>query len=605
MAGEDPVPGAVDDGSAAFDASHPSQRAGGTQPIESIAAVSSLQAADRIVAPEVDVPELVPARMVNEFSYCPRLFYLEWVNVQFADNLDTVEGRWHHRAVDEPSGAVPLPDEGELRVARSLTLSSSRLGLVAKVDLVEGRNGEVVPVETKRGAPPENAERAWEPERVQVCVQGLLLREHGYSCSHGILYLAGSRERVRVELDDALVERTLALVEELRTTAVAAVAPPPLVDSPKCPRCSLNPICLPDEVNLLTERTDRPFRRLVPSDDAARPMYVNEQGTYVTKDKDRIEVAKKGERLASARLLDVSQLCVYGNVQVSSQLLRELFAREIPVCWFTYGGWFSGMAVGLPGRNVELRRRQVIAASSAGPVGLEIARKVVEGKIRNCRTLLRRNTRERSSAEVAIEQLRRLADQAAGAESLPTLLGIEGTAARLYFGAFPSMLRPDKRLPGTEFDFAGRNRRPPTDAMNCLLSFVYGLVVKDLTATVHAVGFDPYLGFYHRPRFGRPALALDLAEELRPLVAESVVVNVVNNGEVAPSDFLVRAGGVALTPAGRKAVLRAYERRMAAEVTHPVFGYKASYRRVLEIQARLLAAHLLGDVPEYVPVTTR
>src|SRR5690606_31237432 len=125
-----------------------------------------------------------------------------------------------------------------------------------------------------------------------------------------------------------------------------------------------------------------------------------------------------------------------------------------------------------------------------------------------------------------------------------------------------------------------------------------------LTTTTYAVGFDPYLGFYHRPRFGRPALALDLAEEFRPLIAESVVVNLINNGEVGRDDFVIRAGGVALTPDGRRTVLRAYERRLAAQLQHPTFGYRASYRRTLEIQARLLGAHLLGEVPEYVPVTT-
>lgn len=554
---------------------------------------------------DVEVPELVPARMVNEFSYCPRLFFLEWVHAQFADNADTVEGRWVHRAVDEPSGAVPVAGEGEVKVARSVHLSSHELGLVAKVDLLEGApDGTVVPVETKRGAPPDIPERAWEPERVQVCVQGLLLREHGYACDHGVIWFAETRQRVRVEFDEALVARTLELARQLRTVAASSAAPPPLVDSPKCPRCSLVGICLPDEVNTLAERSVAAPRRLIPKDDAPAPMYVTEQGAWVAKDRGRLTVTRSGERLASARILDVAQLCLYGNIQVSTQLLRELWAREIPVCWFSHGGWFSGMATGLPGRNVELRRRQVV---TSGQGGLDIARRVIHGKIRNSRTLLRRNSRARGDPEVerVLEQLRRLSEQALAAERVASLLGIEGTAARLYFGAFPGMLRPEKRLPGAPFSFEGRNRRPPLDPVNCMLGYVYGLLVKELTVTTFAIGFDPYLGFYHRPRFGRPALALDLAEEFRPLVAESVVVNLVNNGEVGESDFLVRAGGVALTPAGRRAVLAAYERRMATELTHPVFGYRASYRRILEVQARLLAAHLLGEVPAYVPVTTR
>jgi CRISP-associated protein Cas1 len=217
----------------------------------------------------------------------------------------------------------------------------------------------------------------------------------------------------------------------------------------------------------------------------------------------RVEVTRKGELLRSARLLDVAQLCVYGNAQVTSQLLRELLAREAPVCWFSYGGWFSGMAEGLPSKHVELRRRQ---AAFAGQGGLDVARRIVAGKIRNSRTLLRRNARG-SRPDTVIASLKELADQALTATSTGSLLGIEGAAARLHFSAFPQMLREDLRLPGGPFTFEGRNRRPPQDAVNCLLSYAYALLVKDLTATTFAVGFDPYLGVYHRPRFGRPALA--------------------------------------------------------------------------------------------------
>lgn len=287
-----------------------------------------------------EVPALVPARMVNEFSYCQRLFFLEWVHAQFADNTDTVEGRWHHRVVDKPGGAVPRPGEGEIKNARSVMLSSESLGVVAKVDLLEGApDGTVVPVDTKRGSPPDLPERAWEPERVQLCVQGLLLREHGYRCDHGVLWFAETRERVVVDFDDRLVARTVELLGQLRGVAATSVPPPPLVDSRKCPRCSLVGICLPDEVNTLAERSQAPPRRLMPRDDVPKPLYVTEQGAYVGKDKGRIEITRKGERLASVRTIDISQLCLYGNVQVSSQVLRELFAREVPVCWFSFGGW--------------------------------------------------------------------------------------------------------------------------------------------------------------------------------------------------------------------------------------------------------------------------
>lgn len=546
---------------------------------------------------EASVPELLPARMLNEYAYCPRLFYLEWVQARFTDNDDTVEGRFHHRRVDTEKGAAPLPADGELIRAQSVLLSSDELGVVAKVDVIEGDGGQVRPVDTKRGRPPDIPERAWEPERVQICVQGLLLREAGYACDEGILYFVGARERVVVAFTEELMARTRALLSDAREVAARDLPPAPLVDSPKCPRCSLVGICLPDETNLLAEHASAPPRRLMAADNDARPVYVQEQGARVGVDKGRLTVRHKDRELSSARLIDVSQLCVYGNVQVSTQALRRLFAREIPVCFFSYAGWLSGLAEGLPSKHVELRRRQVVVA---GRGGLVIARRIVAGKIGNARTVLRRNSRAEVGHVVA--RLRDLQEEAGEAVSVASLLGIEGAAARDYFQAFATMLR-DGDVDAFEFD--GRNRRPPRDPVNALLSFVYGLLVKDLTVVAHAVGFDPYLGFYHRPRFGRPALALDLAEEFRHLVGDSVVLQVLNNGEVRPGNFVVRAGGVALDQDGRKAVLRAYERRVDVELRHPLFGYRASYRRMFDLQARLLAAHVLGEVPEYVPLVTR
>lgn len=548
------------------------------------------------------MPELVPARMLNEFCYCPRLFFLEWVQSRFADNADTVEGRWVHRAVDKEGGRAPLPTDDEpFIVTRSLALSSTELGITLKADLVEAvDDGAVVPVDHKKGAAPDVPEGAWEPERVQLCTQGLLLREAGYRCDHGYLYFAASRRRVRIEFDEALIALTMERLAALRETAATGIPPPPLVDSPKCPRCSLVGLCLPDETNLLADRTDRPARRLMPSGDDAKPLHVSEQGAWVGKSKGRITISKDKVEIASVRLIDVSQVCIHGNVQVSTQLLRELMAEDIPVCFFSYGGWFSGMAHGLPSKHVDLRRRQVSIAAQGG---LAIAQRIVEGKIRNSRTLLMRNAREKPGATVT--SLKRLAEDATEAPTVETLLGIEGAAARLYFGAFTAMLKPDARLPGSVFDFSHRNRRPPKDAINCLLSYGYSMLTKELTVTAFAVGFDPYIGFYHRPRYGRPALALDLAEEFRPLLVDSTVLTLVNNGEMASKDFVVRAGGVSLTGDGRRTVTRAFERRLDAEVTHPRFGYRITYRRVLEVQARLLGATLLGEIPEYPPFVTR
>jgi len=556
-----------------------------------------------VIDPEwSEVPALVPARMINEFAYCKRLFHLEWVHQLWADNEYTVDGNWQHRAVDVASGAVPLAEDpdADIKRATSVALSSDRLGLVAKADVLEGVGGKVVPVEVKRGKARSKEEPVLLPERIQLCVIGLLLRDSGYRCDSGIVFFAESRQRVPVDFDESLIAKTLQLLDELRLVAASPISPPPTEDIRKCDGCSLAGICLPDEVTFLNRKRVEPPRTLVATDAAARPIYVTEPGSYLRKGGGRLEVTKNRESLSSTRFIDVSQVCVFGNVQVSTQLVRELMYREIPIMWFSSGGWFQGITEGLPGKNVELRRRQYLKAEEGS---LDIARAMIEGKIKNSRTILRRNTKARDRD--VLETLRKLAAKAAKASDVPQLLGYEGTAARMYFGQFNTMLRGPEALPGGSFSMNGRNRRPPTDPINCLLSYGYSLLVKDCVATLRSLGFDPYLGFLHRPRFGRPALALDLAEEFRPVIAESVVITAVNNGEVRPSHFVVKAGGVSLTADGRRAMLGGHERRMETEITHPIFGYKATWRRTIEVQGRLLAATLMGEVEQYPPMLVR
>lgn len=555
---------------------------------------------------DADLPETVPARMVNEFVYCARLFYLEWVQGRFATSDDVEEGLYVHRVVDEPSGDLPEADVDlehfAGRSSRSFWLTSTALGVSAKIDLVEiGAEGLVTPVDYKKGGPDRNG-RVWPSDEVQSLLQVLLLREAGYRVDQAEIWYAETRQRVIVSADEERLDSVRLVLSRLWQVAASDVSPPPLVDSPKCPKCSLVGICLPDEVNALRVREREPARprRLMAADPAGRPVYVQEQGAVVGVRRGRLEVMKDGVALGSFRLIDVSQVCLQGNVTVSAQAMRELFARETPVCWFSYGGWFSGMAQGLPSKHVELRRAQfTLAAESA----VAVAGRMVEGKIRNCRTMLRRNSR--GDVDRVVEQMLPMASAATEAAGFPTLLGLEGAAARLYFSEFTSMLRPETDIDVAGFDRNGRARRPPPDPVNALLSFVYALLVKDVTVTLAAVGFDPYAGVYHRPRYSRPALALDLAEEFRPLVADSTVIQVINNSEVRSRDFTRRAGGCQLNVGGRRAVISAYERRMSSEIKHPVFGYRVSYRRAVDVQARILAAHLTGELPEYTAFRTR
>ncbi len=314
-----------------------------------------------------------------------------------------------------------------------------------------------------------------------------------------------------------------------------------------------------------------------------------------------LQVWDEDTLLAEARLEEVSHLVLFGGVQVSTPVIHELCQRGIPISYLTQGGWLYGITHGLWHKNVELRRRQYEAASDPRR-SLALAQGFIRAKIANCRTLLRRN--HPNPSESLLRDLKEAMDKAGEADRMDSLLGIEGTVAHRYFSAFGEMLRAGEGAAPT-FDFQQRNRRPPRDPVNALLSFAYALLTREWTAVLQAVGFDPYLGFYHQPRYGRPALALDLMEEFRPLIGDSVVLTAINNGEVKVEDFISAMGAVSLTAAGRTRFIEAYERRMSQEITHPIFGYRISYRRVLEVQARLLGRHLAGEIPEYPSFATR
>ena len=538
---------------------------------------------------------LIPVRMLNEYVYCPRLFHLEWVQSEWADNFDTLDGQRVHRRVDRPAQPRKRThDDPRPRVRRSLDIGSPRLGLVAKIDLVEMDGDEAVPVDYKKGRAPDHPRGAYDPERVQLCAQGLLLRDAGHVTHHGFLYFAASRRRVRVDFDDELIALTLASRDGARAAAVVADAPPPLEDSPKCPRCSLVSICLPDEHNVL-QGVARQRGPIIATKDHALPLHVLKPGAVVRKDGRELVVTAEGEEVGRVRLIDVSSVVVHGRASVTTPALRALLDAGRPVAYFSFGGWYVGRSIGHSHKNVLLRLAQFRAAESKSRC-LEVARSLVRNKLRNCRVLLRRHL---GGEDEAISELSQAIDACVRASSIDTLLGHEGNGARVYFGRFGHMLKRGK----LDFVFEQRNRRPPRDPINAMLSFAYALLTSTWTHTLEFIGFDPYLGYYHQPRYGRPALALDMMEPFRPIVADSVVLSVVNNGVLMADDFIRAGESCALTKEARGKFIKAFERRLDEEILHPVFGYRLSYRRAFEVQARLLGRYLTGDLempPEFV-----
>ena len=280
--------------------------------------------------------------------------------------------------------------------------------------------------------------------------------------------------------------------------------------------------------------------------------------------------------------------------------------REIPVAFHSHGGWFRGVAHGTGHRNVEVRTAQY-RSSFDTDFCLRFSRDLVAAKIVNQRTILRRNWRgdedRRKSVLGHLNAARRSTSRASNEK---ILLGLEGDAAATYFRAFAGLLTPpdDRKSSGENeelapFRFEARNRRPPADPVNAMLSLAYAMLTRHLTVALATVGLDPYRGFFHAPRYGKPALALDIMEPFRPIIADSVVLSAVNTGEVSSRDFVSAPTGTALTSAGRRRFVGAFERRLSQETTHPLFGYRLSMRRLLLLQARLLCRHLLGELPSY------
>lgn len=578
----------------------------------------------------------MPVRRLHNYLYCPRLFYLQWVENIFEENADTATGSATHRQSDQPSRLDEeraaalregLPEGAKLR---SLRLESQTLGLVGLIDVIEGGETGTCVVDYKKGCArrlDDGTRVAKENDAVQVAAYSLLLKEHGTHVSEAAVYYAEDKRRIPVELSEALFTRTLTALKEARAVAAAGKLPPPLVEDVRCNHCSAYPVCLPRESAWWAHARERAvaddaqlrftfpagelpleFTGEPPADDEPYPpprpprddgelLVVQRAGSQVGQRGGEFVVTVQGEVVRKLPLHQVRSIYLYGAVQLTAQAAECCLEYSIDVAYFAASGRFLGLLRGLPASGVDARLGQ--ARLFEEPFfRLKLARSCIRAKIHNQRTMLMRN------GDVPDRVLRLLAearDATDDTRDLTELLGVEGAAANIYFEQFASMLK------GAEwkFDFKGRNRRPPRDPVNALLSLGYSILAKEIAGVCHAVGLDPFLGFMHQPRYGRPALALDLMEEFRPLVADSVAITLVNRGEIDPGDFIRAASGTFLNEQGRRRFWEAWFRRLDAEVSHPQFGYKMSYRRMFEVQARQLWRVVRGDAPVYHGFTTR
>jgi CRISPR-associated protein Cas1 len=338
-------------------------------------------------------------------------------------------------------------------------------------------------------------------------------------------------------------------------------------------------------------------------------LYLTLNGAYVSRDHLNLKIEIEHETKLSVPIHHLESVCVFGHeVALSPSALQLCWEHGVAVNYFSEHGYLVGRWEAVPNTSITLRRAQYRLADDPAKTAA-IARQFVAGKVQNARQNLLRSARE-GGEEVEIQRLRDCAGEMGnllGAMqhalnrgerlTVDQIRGYEGQAASLYFDVFSLHLRQRE-----EFRFTTRSKRPPRDRINCLLSFFYALLRHDCIAALTATGLDPFLGYLHAERPARPALALDLMEEFRPWLADRLAITLINRRQITSDDFVTREGGaVEFSKSGRKSVITAYQTRKQDTLTHPVLGQEFRIGQLMLVQARILARHLRGDLPEYLP----
>jgi len=322
------------------------------------------------------------------------------------------------------------------------------------------------------------------------------------------------------------------------------------------------------------------------------PTYIVEQGAKLGVESRLLVVEKDGQVLQKIPLIKIEAVVIFGNVSVTTPALKRLMAEGKDIVFLTLDGQYCGRVVGPQSGFGQLRHRQYQRFDDK-TFALEVARLFVRGKLLNMRTLLLRYARKEQEAafRAVAENLGGMAKAASEAPTVQALMGLEGAGTAQYFSVFKHLFHGD-------WHFEKRVRRPPADPVNVLLSLGYTLLTREIEAVVNLVGMDPYLGFLHGVAYGRPSLALDLMEEFRPIVVDSVVLRACNTGQVTPAHFHKGDSAerpVVLDDEGRRAFLQAWETRLSERFRHPDSQESVTYRRVFELQARGLARHIQGE----------
>ncbi len=526
---------------------------------------------------------------LHALEYCERLFYFEEVEeIRVADARVYAGRRLHEQ----------LTDEGDLV---ELTLESEELGLRGRLDALRRRDGRFTPYEHKRGQSKrqDGVPTAWDSDRLQVGAYAKLLEDAtGQQVVEGRIRYHAENVLVKVPVDDALREDVRVAVARARQLRASTRRPPITEHERRCVKCSLAPICLPEETRKVLDQ-GRKASRLFPRDDARQTLHVFGHGTRIGRRSDELVVKPRDSDPSREPIRGLRSLALHGFVSISSQALRMCADHDIAVHWFGKGGWYNGsfyrddLAVQRRIRQYEALREPAFRLSLAR----RLAAARAEGQLRFLLRASRGGGTRPAELERAIETIRTTLPGIHRVEHPSELLGFEGRAAAAYFRGLPSIL-----VEGTEafLSPAGRSRRPPRDGFNAMVSFGYALLLREVVQAIRCVGLDPAFGFYHTPRSAAPPLALDLIELFRVPCVDMAVVAAINRKRFQEEpDFKAVAGQVWLSHSGRWKLIEAVERRMADTWRHPLLGYSLSYRRHIELEVRLLEKEWSGEPGQF------
>lgn len=528
---------------------------------------------------------------LHALEYCERLFYLEEVEEIRVADAAVWAGRRLHVELDEPEEVVDV------------TMESAELGLRGRVDAIRRRDGRLHLVEHKRGRSKKGADdraTAWPSDRLQAMAYALLLEEHsGQEIPEVRIRYHRDNQTVRLEVTDEARSMVAAAVERARDLMRSPDRPPVTDNENLCVRCSLAPVCLPEEDRFAEAANDgrelpTPLR-LFPADTERRSLHVVTQGARVGRSGGELAVAEREQKPTRVGIRQVSDVVLHGNAQITTQAMRLCADEDVPVHVLTTSGAYIGVFHG--GEGTVQRRIRQFRALGDPMMARTLARRLTAAKIEmQVRHMLRASRKDEALREQVAGELEIMRAGLRGvvhAENREAIMGHEGSAARAYFAGLRFLVHPDA---GEEMVPEGRSRRPPRDRFNALLSFGYGLLYRDVVSAILRVGVDPAFGFLHQPRSTAFPLALDLMELFRVPLVDMAVLGAVNRRTfVASEDFVVTGPQVWLSESGRKKAIEIYERRKHEEYRHPVIGYTLSYARMIELEIRLAEKEWSGE----------